>query len=242
MYRAEISGDNKSLLVLCKNFSYVKNRDGKYYLECPEFNSMNDHSEIFDFADEILMYMLSTINLVLNNYYNAEINTIEDLKKDGSKGVAVRVSNPATFKLRINPPVIKITDKEGNVKTYDPEIAPLDLKPYLKCIYKNDKLKEVVEYLDTKNDSNFCFNYYAILEIIGKDLGSKDLIPKNISSISRNKFKKLKITLNNGMEEKSRHYPKSKSVNKKNIITEKQISLLMSNIIMEWFKIKCKTS
>lgn len=143
------------------------------------------------------------------------------------------------MKLRINPPVITITDKEGNVKTYDPEIAPLDLKPYIKCIYKNDELKEVIDYLDKKNDSNFCFNYYAILEIIGKDLGSKDLIPKHISSISGNKFKKLKISLNYGMGKKSRHYPESKSVDKKNILTEKEISLFMNLIIKEWLKIKC---
>ena len=107
------------------------------------------------------------------------------------------------------------------------------INPQLYYVYKNDELKEVIDYLDTKNDSNFCFNYYAILEIIGKDFGSKDLIPKNMSSISRNKFKKLRITLNYGMEEKSRHYPKSKSIAKKNIITEKQISPLMNLIIME---------
>ena len=110
--------------------------------------------------------------------------------------------------------------------------------PYLVCISKNKNVKTVLRYLKEKNESNFAFNYYKILEIIGEDLGSKKDIPKKFNCISNNKFSNLTYSLNNGMEEKSRHYAKSTIETK--VLNKEEIEELLKAIINEWISIKCK--
>ncbi len=242
MYRAEIKGDNKSLRILCKNFkSRVKFIEGICYLEHPRFNSLNDITKISIFAIETLNNMLSILNFKSNEKVKAEIGShITEFKKDGSKSTGVVIHMPvlkATASLL--PPTIATIDKNGNVvKIVDPEVASENLEPYIECIAENNNVKQVFKYFNDKNEFNLYHNYYKIIEVIGGDLGGIKAIPKQLDSVSRNKFSDLTYTLNEDMGKNPRHH--TEAVIKSKILPEMEVKRLMKDIIEEWLSYKCK--
>lgn len=238
MYRAEIRGNETSLEIIHKNFKdYVLQEEGKYFLTCEKFQTI-DKDDLFSFAGKILNDILFILNLKINEPCDANLGAIENVKEDGTKDIYIHV-NPAVATAKVNHPTITIENKEtGEIQIFDPYKSSEDLKCYLKCIAKNKDVRTVLEYLKEKNKFNFSFNLYFILEIIGKDLGRKEEIPKQFSCISGKKFSNLKYTLNHGMEEKSRHHTESPIEAK--ILAKNEVEELVKTIVEEWLYTKCE--
>jgi hypothetical protein len=234
MFKVEIKGDKTSLKILDKNFENIKFGEGNYFLECPEFEKL-DKKEIFPFAEEKLKQMLFFINLKIDDSCNAKVGAIEKTKKDGTKCMLITVP-PATSTSKVIAPNIIITNKETGEIIHDSQKSSEDLNQYIKCVNENKDIKDVINYFRQGDSFNFSFNYYKIIEIIGKDLGSKQNIPKQFKSISRKKFSNLTQTLNYGLGENSRHYTESKD----RILSEEEIKRFMNDIIQEWISMKCK--
>ncbi|AEG17669.1 hypothetical protein [Methanobacterium paludis] len=235
MFKVQIKGDKTSLEILDKNFENIKFEEDNYFLECPEFEKI-DEKEIFPFAEEKLKQMLFLINLKIDNSCNAEVGAIEKTKKDGTKCMLIITVPPITSTLKVGVPHITITNNETGEIIHDSQKSSEDLNQYIKCVNENKDIKDVINYFRQVDSFNFSFNYYKIIEIIGKDLGSKQNIPKQFKSISRKKFSNLTQTLNYGLGENSRHYTESKD----KILSEEEIKRFMNNIIQEWISVRCK--
>ena len=185
--------------------------------------------------------MLFLINLKIDDSScNAKVGAIEKTKEDGTKCMSIPVP-PACSECRATAPSIVITNKETGEIIHDSQKSSEDLNQYLKCLNRNKHIQEVINCFQQLNSFNFAFNYYKIIEIIGKDLGGQNNIRKEFT-ISKKKFNNLTGTLNNGMGEKSRHYPESKNkkLPEERILSEEKVKEIMNYIIREWLSMKCK--
>lgn len=232
MFRAQIAGDEDSLQILHKNFGeYILFEDNEYFLICPQFQNMGTDN-LFSFAEKKLQHMLFILNLKINEECNVKLGAIENVKNDGKKDIYLK-ADPIIVKSKV---YAKCTVINKNGEIIDSDKSSEDLKPYLECINKNDSINNVLEYFNEINSSNLSFNLYNIIEVIGKDIGRKNDIPKHFNAISKNKFSNLTYTLNYGMEKKSRHHPESPIKDK--ILPEEEIKRLVKSIIIEWMSKK----
>ena len=234
MFMAEIRGDEDSLEILRKNFSkLVKLEKGEYFLVFP--NHGVDLNEGLEAAKEVLEDILLVSSFKIDGNCNAEIISIQEVKSSGNKGILLHEECNATESISV---VRHVENGNGELKCIDSQKSPENLGQYVVCINKNGDIKKVLEYFREKDESNLAFKLYKILEVIGEDLGSKKDIPKQFNCISGKKFNNLTYTLNNGMDEKSRHHEESPIESK--ILSEEESKVLMKDIIDEWISMKCK--
>lgn len=234
MFRAQLIGDENSLQILYKNFEdYIQFENEKYFMICPQFKKIAN-KDLFLFAEEKLNHMLFILKLKFNEDFNINLGSIENIAKDGSKNIYLKV-DPIKIKINVS---AKLTVRNKNGDISDPDKSSEDLKPYLECINNNANIKHVLEYFNMINSSNLSFYLYNIIEVIGRDIGRKEDIPKQFNAISGNKFSDLTYTLNYGMEKKSRHH--SQEPIKDKILHKGELKRLVKDIIIEWLSRKCK--
>lgn len=154
MFKAIITGDKESLKILCKYFkNYVKFEDKICYLECPQFQSLSDHSEVLSFAQEKLRDMLSILNLEIGGNLHAQIHEVHYLKKNGNK--IISTSLDILCKMEIKSPKI---------------VSTKNLEPYLTCFKNNSRIKDAFSHFN--KDKNW-FNLFKSYEIVEHDMGGK---------------------------------------------------------------------
>lgn len=233
MWRAQLEGDPESLEILRKNFeNFVIFEDDSYFLKCLQFEKDN----LKPFAEKVLKNMIYLLNLNLEEKCIANVQGTFENPEEGEKTQFVNAHVTLSAKVRAEAVVM---DKNGNVierPISDPHVITEDLEKSLKCIANNVHIELALEYYNGCKKHNIAFNLYTILEIIGEDLGSKENIYQDLS-ISRNKFKLLRRTLNYGLGNRSRHYNHNHPP--ANFYSEEKVKNLVKSILKEWFDKKC---
>ncbi len=235
MWKALIKGDPTSLETLEKNFSsYIQKDNNEYYINCPQFQNFSEQYQLYSFAKEKLQKMVTILEINFDFPIKAKVTNL--VNEEGDKK---NILNALSIKSRVYvlPPEVTTFDENGKASKNDPLMLSDKMEDSLECISNNLNIRLAFDYFHRINDDNLAFNLYTILEIIGEDLGGSKENIYNELTISRNKFRMLKRTLNHGLGNKSRHYNAKHPP--ADFYSEEEVKNLVKSILKEWFENKC---
>jgi hypothetical protein len=198
-------GDVKyiSQVVKAVNMSIIQ-EDGEFYLKSDEFNTMNNASKIFEYANQFLKVAFSIANLYYEKIDSISCSSVTCINDKGEKSVFIFLSSTIKVSTRVESSII-VTDSQEI--TSELERQEKEYEVFINAARKDKNILDAINFYLTPN----WINLYKAYELIKDDVTEKKIISygwaskRNISRFKQSA--QCRELLGNEARHASKKYP-----------------------------------
>ena len=167
-WKVQLEGHRQGLEQLSESFEKdprISSEDGEYYLWSPEFEQLNESSEVRDVAENIVRIVRQLGELNSIRVEGLDISCVVELQEDGSERMILQGSVDE----------VAVVEPSGRASIGEEELPPRaeSTYEYTQLALKDGTVRELIEL---RNNGNHWVNLYRIYEYIQDNIESEDNI------------------------------------------------------------------